>query len=252
MARVSNIRVVLVETSHPGNIGAAARAMKTMGLSRLDLVAPREFPSEEARARASGADDVLADALVHGSLEEALRGCGLVMGASARTRSLPWPLIDAREAGVKAAVESDATEVALVFGRERSGLANDELARCHYLVNIPTNPDFYSLNVASAVQVLAYEVMMASETGVEGGTARDKRDPPATAEEMEGFYAHLERVMIATGFLDPAVPRQLMRRMRRLFGRARTEQTEVNILRGLLSAVETGRKDVRPPDSRKS
>lgn len=233
---LSRLRVVLIETSHPGNIGAAARAMKVMGLSRLYLVRPQQFPCAEATARASGADDLLTRAVVCDSLDEALVDCSLVMGASARLRSLPWPLSDARSAAQRAAAGAVAgQEVALVFGREHSGLSNEELQRCHYLLHIPANPDFSSLNLAAAVQVVSYELRMAMLG--EEPLAADEGDY-ASADELESFYAHLEQTLIAVGFLDPDNPRQVMRRLRRLYNRARTERVELNILRGILTETQ--------------
>ena len=237
---LSDIRVVLVQPSHPGNIGASARAMKNMGLSRLYLVRPKVFPSAEATAMASGADDVLAAATVCDTLEQALHGCGFVVGASARTRRLPWPALDPRECAQRVVEERERTQVALVFGREKSGLTNDELERCHYLVTIPGNPEYRSLNLAAAVQIIAYEVFTAArEPGPDD--AAHAAEPPATADDMEQFYAHLQRVLIETGFLDPDNPRHLIRRLRRLFNRARPDKNEVNILRGILTSVETKR-----------
>ncbi len=230
---LDHIRIVMVETSHPGNIGAAARAMKTMGLSRLYLVRPAQFPHNEADARASGADDVLASAIVCASLDEALVGCTHVVGASARLRSLPWPLLTPRTCAAEAV--SQQGEVALVFGRERSGLSNEELERCSQLVHIPCNPEFSSLNVASAVQLLSYECLLAANTGPE--CRQDADSEPATREELEGFYSHLEQVLVAIDYLDPDNPRQLMRRLRRLYNRAAIEKTELNILRGILKAT---------------
>ncbi len=233
---LSRLRVVLIETSHPGNIGAAARAMKVMGLSRLYLVRPHQFPCAEATARASGADDLLTRAVVCDSLDEALVDCSLVMGASARLRSLPWPLSDARSAAQRAAAGAVAgQEVALVFGREHSGLSNEELQRCHYLLHIPASPDFSSLNLAAAVQVVSYELRMALLG--EEPLAPDEGDY-ASADELESFYAHLEQTLIAVGFLDPDNPRQVMRRLRRLYNRARTERVELNILRGILTETQ--------------
>lgn len=233
---LTRLRVVLIETSHPGNIGAAARAMKVMGVSRLYLVRPHQFPCAEATARASGADDLLTRAVVCDSLDEALADCSLVLGASARLRSLPWPLSDARRAAQRAAAGAVAgQEVALVFGREHSGLSNEELQRCHYLLHIPANPDFSSLNLAAAVQVVSYELRMAL-LGDEP-LAPDKGDY-ASADELESFYAHLEQTLISVGFLDPDNPRQVMRRLRRLYNRARTERVELNILRGILTETQ--------------
>lgn len=235
---LSRVRIVMVETTHPGNIGAAARAMKNMGLTRLHLVAPRQFPNAEASARASGADDVLAAARVFDHLDDALAGCALVFGASARLRALPWPVVEPRECA-RLALETAASdqEVALVFGREHSGLTNEELQRCNYLMHIPTNPDYSSLNVAAAIQVAAYELFQHS-----GAHSIEVEDAEyATHDEMEGFYTHLERTLVATEFLDPDNPRQVLRRLRRLFNRARPEKVEVNILRGILTAVEKAR-----------
>lgn len=237
MSQFPRVRIVMVETSHPGNIGAAARAMKNMSLQHLYLVRPRRFPDEEATARASRADDILQAATVCDDLPQALVGCDMVFGASARSlRALPWPVQDARQCAQQVAA-LEGGEVALVFGREHSGLTNDELALCHYLLHIPTNPDFSSLNVAAAIQVVAYELMMARDA-LSPLPSSNKEDEPASAEEVEGLIGHLEQAMITVGFLNPDNPRQLMRRMRRLFNRARVERTEVNILRGVLSAVE--------------
>jgi len=236
---LSNVHIVLVQTSHPGNIGAAARAMKTMGLSKLRLVRPSYFPSAEASTRASSATDVLAAAQVFDSLDDALADCGMVFGASARMRSLPWPLVDAREAAARAAEAAERTQVAVVFGRERSGLTNDELERCHQLLNIPANPEYSSLNLAASVQVMAYELRMAGDVPA---LPSDSDSPPASGREMEDMYQHLQETMLKTGFLDPKAPRLLMRRMRRLFNRARLEQAEVNILRGLFSAAQGAKR----------
>lgn len=233
LAALARLRVVLVETSHPGNIGAAARAMKVMGLTRLYLVRPQQFPCAEATARASGADDLLARAVVCDSLDEALTDCTLVLGASARLRALPWPLSDARTAAQRAVAAALAgQEAALVFGRECSGLSNAELQRCHHLLHIPANADYSSLNLAAAVQVVSYELRMA----LLGDTplAPDAGDY-ASADELEAFYAHLEQTLVAVGFLDPGHPRQVMRRLRRLYNRARPERIELNILRGILA-----------------
>jgi len=236
---MNKIRIVLVNTTHPGNIGAAARAMKNMGLSRLYLVSPLTFPDAEATARASGADDLLANAVVCNTLEEALSGTTMVVGLSARERHLNWPVLDVRDSAVQAISESVEGEVALIFGRERTGLLNDELDLCHYLVHIPTNPEFSSLNVAAAVQLMSYELRMAQ-------LATDKTVPVeveperklADADDIERMFAHQEKVMIRTGFLDPENPRLLRRRLRRLYNRARLELGEVQILRGFFTAIE--------------
>ena len=232
------VRIVLVETTHPGNIGAAARAMKNMSLDRLWLVNPATFPNAEASARASGAADLLHSARVCDTLEEALAGCGFVAGSSARPRSLPWPLLTPRECGRRVVDECSSGEVAVVFGREKSGLSNDELQRCHAVVQIPTNPDYSSLNLAMAVQVLAYEIMVASGVGATLATRREA--PLATADELELFYDHLQRVLVRTDFLNPDNPRHLMRRIRRLFARAEPDGNEIAILRGILSALAPG------------
>ncbi len=235
-----NIRVVLVETTHPGNIGAAARAMKTMGLRRLYLVQPKAYPHADASARAAGADDVLAQATVCGSLHEALRGALLVIGTSARPRALEWTRLDPRECAARIIAESAAGEVALVFGRERTGLTNAELDRCHFVAAIPCNPAYRSLNLASAVQVIGYELMMAVREPAAAVSER-MAEPLASADEVELFYRHLEQTLIALRFLDPDNPRHLMRRLRRLFSRARMTRNEVNILRGILTAAQADR-----------
>ena len=238
---LQNIRVVLVNTSHPGNIGGAARAMKNMGLSRLVLVQPKEFPAADASARASGADDVLANAQVVDSLEDALVGCNLVMGTSARERSIPWPLIDPRECGAKAVEHGiGGEEIALVFGREHAGLTNEELQRCHFHVHIPSNPDFSSLNLAAAVQVLSYEVRMAWLAAEDAPAKVEKVDASelATMDEMELFYEHLEKTLVDIGFLDPEKPKHLMARLRRLYGRSSVERPEMSILRGILTETQ--------------
>ena len=233
------VRIVLVGTTHPGNIGATARAMHTMGLDRLSLVTPREFPSPEATARAAGADAVLDGARVCATLEEALAGCGFVVGASARLRAVPWPAVTPREAAPRLLAESAHGETAVVFGRESSGLTNEELGLCHALLHIPTNPEYSSLNLAMAVQVVAYELRLAALGEV--ATARERADPLAPVEDLERFYEHLERTLVDAGFLNPANPRHLMLRLRRLFNRAMPEEKEVRILRGILSALEPGR-----------
>ncbi|MFI8610940.1 tRNA (cytosine(32)/uridine(32)-2'-O)-methyltransferase TrmJ [Pseudomonas sp. NPDC077649] len=243
---LDNIRVVLVNTSHPGNIGGAARAMKNMGLSRLVLVDPEDFPSGDAVARASGATDILDAAQVVDTLEEALVGCTLVVGTSARDRRIPWPLLDPRECGVTSCEQAAAGgEVALVFGREYAGLTNEELQRCQYHVHIPSNPEFSSLNLAAAVQVLAYEVRMAWLTASSLPTKVEKLESTAmlnaqaaTADELESFYGHLRRVLVMIGFLDPQKPRHLMTRLRRLYGRSAVSKLEMNILRGILTETE--------------
>jgi tRNA (cytidine32/uridine32-2'-O)-methyltransferase len=240
---LSNIRIVLIGTSHPGNIGAVARAMKNMCLSSLYLVQPKIFPSAEATSRASGADDVLAQARVCQSLEEALQDCCLVIGTSARSRTLSLPVLDARSCAARVCRESESYPVAIVFGREHSGMTNEELEFCHAQVKVSGNPDYMSLNIAAAVQVIAYEVLMAEQAArVDAAVAPAGDDTVlATADEMALFYRHLEEVMIQTGFLDPQQPKFLMRRLRHLYNRARPDKNEINILRGILTAVQKSR-----------
>lgn len=241
---LARIRCVLVETTHTGNMGAAARAMKTMGLTRLELVKPRHPPDAEALARAAGADDLLERAGVHADLVDALAGCRLVIGASARLRALEWPLLEPPETARRLLAEAAAGEVALVFGRESSGLTNEELARCHYLVHIPTDPEFSSLNVASAVQILAYEIRRAWREG-QGERLGEGPRELATAEALEGFHAHLAQTLVDIGFLrDPEQSTRLLMRLRRLFNRARPDSVEINILRGILRAAQ-GRRIAR-------
>ena len=235
-----NIRVVLVGTTHPGNIGGVARAMKNMCLSDLVLVAPEaEFPSGKARARASGATDVLERTRVVDSLEEAIADCQLVAGASARLRAIPWPLVDARDCAGELVEQAQSGRVAMVFGREHSGLTNEELERCHRLMHIPANEQYSSLNVAAAVQVLSYEVHMAMRQRQNQKLQVVNDYPRATAEELEGLYSHFEQTLQSIGFLNPENPRQLMRRLRRLFNRAGLDKMELNILRGILSTAQT-------------
>jgi tRNA/rRNA methyltransferase len=231
---LTRARVVLVRTTHPGNIGASARAMKTMGLGRLVLVDPRRFPDPQAEAMATGADDVLAAAEVRATLDEALAGTTLAIAVTARRRELSPLALDARDAAALAVAESArGGEVALVFGTEMSGLANDEVIRCQRVAHIATSPDYSSLNLAAAVQVMAYEVRMAAAGPV---VAANERFDAATFEDIEGFYAHLERNLVASGFLDPANPGRLLERLRRLFGRTRLEREEIRLLRGILTA----------------
>ncbi|MFA6313921.1 MAG: RNA methyltransferase [Sterolibacterium sp.] len=234
---LERVRIVLSHPSHPGNIGAAARAMKTMGLSRLTLVAPKHFPHPEAEARASGAADVLAQAVVCATLAEALTGTVLAAGMSARRRDLAAPFRWAREGAAEllAGTRLQTHDVALVFGTEAAGLSNDELDLCHFPVMIPANPEYSSLNLGSAVQLMCYELRLAAASP---GIPPSSQAELATSEEIEGFHEHLERVASASGFLDPTQPKRLMQRMRRLFGRVRLEHDEVSILRGLLTTVE--------------
>ena len=252
------VRIVLVETSHPGNIGASARAMKTMGLNELVLVAPQDFPSAEATARASGADDVLARARIVDSLGDAIADCGFVAGASARPRRLSWPVTDPRRSAAALLDHAPHTSVAMVFGPEHSGLTNEDLGRCNQVVHIPANPAYSSLNVAMAVQVLCYELRVAGldrrvaggdtpgERGKAGAGAlpglEEREAPPATAAELEGFYRHLESALGTAGFLNPKRPRQLKLRLRRIFQRSGLDRNEINILRGALTALVGDRR----------
>lgn len=237
----SRVKVVLVNTSHPGNIGATARAMKNMGLSRLVLVRPAEFPSGVAVGRAASALDILEQAEVVDSLEQAVADCGLIIGASARRRSIPWPMLDPQQCAVKVLEAAPSNQVALVFGREDSGLNNEELQQCHFHVQIPAHKEYSSLNLAAAVMVISYEIYKAS---ISGADLQDKETDDvwdqewATGEQVEHFYAHLERTLVAVDFHDPDNPRQLMQRLRRLFGRVRIDGMEMNILRGILTNIE--------------
>ncbi len=240
------VRIVLVAPTHPGNIGAVARAMKTMCLSRLWLVSPQRFPGADATARAAGADNILYDAVVCDSLDEAIRDCHWVVGTSARERRIGWPVLEPGEFAAEARERAVEGNCALVFGRERAGLSNEELDRCHALVAIPSNPRFSSLNLASAVQVLAYELYRAfadaPQPGTQHGRPKDSA-PLATSEEMAGMYEHMERALIHIGYLDPEAPKLLMRRLRRIFNRVHPDRSEVNILRGILSAAERPARD---------
>ncbi len=236
----NRIRIVLVEPSHGGNIGGCARAMKNMGLTHLVLVAPQEFPGAEASARAAGADDVLVQAEVCATLDEAIANCQLVVGCSARARRIAWPMLDPSQAAQKLVEAAADREVAVLFGRERTGLTNDELDRCQILVNIPANPEFSSLNLACAVQVIAYELRRAGtvDRAAATGMAEMLGEPLATSAEVQQFYLHLEQVMIETGFLNPDNPRLLMRRIMRLYNRVEMTANEVNILRGILTSFK--------------
>lgn len=249
MAALMNIdtRIVLVNTSLPANIGSTARAMMTMGLHDLVLVAPQQFPHFEASALAAGAGTLLASARVVETLEEALAGCHWVFGTSARHRTIDLPPVDARAAGTLSAQAAAAGQkVAIVFGREDSGLTNAELQLCHQHVFIPSNPSYGVLNVAAAVQVIAYEQRMAfmaaspltpSEAAAMPLPYVAWDEPLVAQEDMAQFYAHWERTLIAVGFLDPENPRQIMTRLRRLFGRTRLDRPEYNLLRGFCKRV---------------
>lgn len=261
---LDQVRIVLVNTSDCRNIGSAARAMKTMGLSQLILVDPIEMPNGQAQALAAGATDVLANAKVVSTLSEAIENCGLVIGTSARSRTLPWPMLEPRGCGEKMIVEASEYPVALVFGRESSGLTNDELQLCHFHVQIPANPDYSSLNLAMAVQTLSYEVRTSyllsldnhqqeqqeRSTGngayigkkvigkkLTNAKSEDDEVYPVT-EETERFYQHFENALITTGFIVDSHPGLVMTKLRRLFNRARPDVKEVKMMRGILASIE--------------
>ena len=232
------IRIVLVGTQHPGNIGSAARAMKTMGLRRLVLVAPEVEPNAESSALAAGADDLLAAAERHATLADALAGCHRVLGCTARSRRVALPERSPREAAAALAGAVNTGDVALVFGRERTGLTNDELHLCHEAVHIPANPDYSSLNLAAAVQVLAYEVRATLLDRQSAGARAEPRDPPATHEHMEGLYAQLADTLDAIDFHKGRTPDSALRKLRRIFNRADLDEREVRLLRGVLADAQ--------------
>ncbi len=241
---LDKIRIVLINTSHPGNIGATARALKNMGLFKLYLVAPKTFPHDEAVWRASHAVDILEHATVTETLDQAIDDCGLVVGTSARDRRIPWPTVNPRQFADIAYKEKTAEkDIALLFGREDRGLTNNELQLCHYHVHIPANPDYPSLNLATAVQVLCYELRMrvVEQQGVDGAAVSGDDAgwdiERASVADVERFYTHLEQTLIDLEFLDPNNPKQLMSRLRRLYNRVHFDQMELNILRGILTAT---------------
>ncbi|WBA83563.1 RNA methyltransferase [Endozoicomonas sp. GU-1] len=234
-----NISIVLVNPSHPGNIGAAARAMKTMGLSQLCLVAPDEFPSGTATALASGADDILRNARVCATLDEALADCQFVVGTSARVRGVSLPLVDPRTCARSIIDEAVTHKVALIFGREDKGLTNDQLRRCHLQVHIPTNEEFSSLNLGAAVQVLCYELRMMQLLSADALEMPEPRSHElANMEDMERYYDHLYQVLLEIGFLDHSSHEKIMAKLRRLYGRVRPDRVELSILRGVLSETQ--------------
>lgn len=240
MLDISSVRVVLVCPQHPGNIGAVARAMKTMGLRQLVLVNPKSFPDAKATERASKADDILVNAQIASTLEQAIAPCELVIGTSARDRKRPWPVLDPRQCAEAIIEIMPNTPVAMVFGRESSGLDNHELQLCHYHVHIPSDEAYYSLNLAAAVQVLCYEVRMAQIAQAEAaGTAKQKPTLKyASSQELTQFDQHLQATLQDIDFIRPHSPKQLMTRLRRLFMRARLEKLEVRLLRGILSRIQ--------------
>lgn len=231
---LANIRVVLSHTSHPGNIGSAARAMKTMGLTQLALVQPRHFPHPEADALSAGAVDVLQAAQVHSTLESALAGCVIATGLTRRQRGLSHEPLDAREAAVRLIEIARLQPIALLFGNETSGLSNEELGKCQMLVTFPANPDYPSLNLAAAVQIMAYELRMAA-LGARLPEATERE--LAKLEDIEFFFTRLEETLIDIRFLDPAHPKKLMPRLRRMFARKQLEKEELSILMGILKQI---------------
>lgn len=242
MDLLSHIKVVLVETSHPGNIGAVARAMKTMNMENLRLVNPKVFPSAESTSRASGADDILAKAQVFDSLPEAVADCQLVFGASARSRTIAWPELTPRACAEKALNNASGTISALVFGRENSGLKNHELDHCHYLLKIPCNEHFSSLNIAAAVQVICYELFVAA-SGNPGTVQFEPYEAPmASAAQMESFYEHLQQTLVDIDFMHPDKSRSIMRRLRRIYHRIQLDTKELDILRGILKMSQGNKR----------
>lgn len=235
-----SVRVVLVNTTHPGNIGGVARAMKNMGQRELVLVEPRSFPDEQAVWRAAGAADILESAQVVPTLAEAVADCHFIVGTSARGRRIPWPTLDPR-ACARQVLErrSSGQRVAVVFGREDRGLTNEELQLCNLHLHIPSHEDYTSLNLAMAVQVVCYELRMLAIEGDLPSDAQSEWDAPfSTSENVERYFEHLEETLVEIGFLDPAAPRQLMTRLRRLYGRINLDEMELNILRGILTETQ--------------
>ncbi len=237
---LQNFRVILCQTSHPGNIGSAARAMKTMGINQLYLVQPHSFPDAHATALSTGAADLLENAIVTKTLAEALNGCAFAIGMSARKRNLSHELVNVRSAAATAINIAVNQPVALVFGTEMSGLTNAELDLCQMLAMIPANPEYSSLNLAAAVQIMCYELRMAAlqDAPINPNTVNEL----ATIDSVEGFYAHLEQTLLHIGYLNPAAPKKLMERIRRIYARNRLEKEEVNLLRGILTLTVTPRK----------
>ena len=244
---LANIRIVLCLTSHPGNIGSAARAMKTMGLNQLYLVQPQKFPDAQATALAAGAADLLENAIVTETLSEALTGCAFAIGLSARKRYLSHETVNAREAAAEANKIAASQPVALVFGTEMSGLSNAELDCCQLLAMIPANLEYSSLNLAAAVQIVCYELRMhALEANThEALSLAIKGQQLATNEELERFYAHLEQTLVQIGYLNPNAPKKLLERMRRLYSRARLKKEEISLLRGVLTLTQEPRKHTK-------
>jgi tRNA (cytidine32/uridine32-2'-O)-methyltransferase len=258
---LDRIRIVMVNTSHAGNIGSAARAMKTMGLRHLWLVDPVEFPGrrDRAEAMASGAIDVLADASVVSSLDDAIAGCSLVLGASARQRRIPWPHFDAEKGAALALAQSVTGSIAILFGREQSGLTNDELHRCHAHIEIPGNPEYPVLNVAAAIQVICYELRRQWLKSTEGNKVFNHQMPvelvrwddnPASSEKLEQFFVHCEQALLDIGFFEADTPKKLMARVRRFFLRARPDERELRMLRGILASAQSASRRLPIPSAR--
>jgi TrmH family RNA methyltransferase len=242
-ALFNNIRVVLCHTSHPGNIGSTARAMKTMGLSQLYLVNPKHFPDEQANSLAVNASDVLDSAVVTTSLEEAIADCNFVIGVSGKERALSQQVLNVREAAQQVTTIASQQKVALVFGTEMSGLSNAEADCCHMLATIPANPEYTSLNLAQAVQIMCYEVRMAITDGVLH--YQEKPCELATQDDLERLYVHMQSVLEEIGFINPRAPKKLFERLRRLYARTRLEKEEVNLLRGILTLTEKPKKHTK-------
>jgi tRNA (cytidine32/uridine32-2'-O)-methyltransferase len=236
--KLQNIKIVMVGTTHPGNIGAAARAMNNMCFSNLALVDPQCPIGETAYARASGANAILDNRETCTELTEAIADCSLVVATSARRRSLPWPELNPQELADKLISMDDSGRVALVFGREHSGLLNEEIQLCNQMVCIPTNPEFSSLNLASAIQVLCYEIFNRQYDAPLPVKQPDAHDLPAPSAEVEGYFEHLQQILLSSGYLDPDQPGMIMQRLRRLYLRSELTRNEINILRGMLTAIE--------------
>ena len=243
-AAVRDVRMVLVNPSHPGNIGGAARAMKTMAVNQLVLVSPRNYPDPRAVWRAAGARDLLESAIIVETLDDALADCDLIVGTSARDRRIPWPLVDAHECAKKIYEEPQSSKIAILFGREDRGLKNEELNRCHLHVHVPTSDAYSSLNLAMAVQILSYELRMRSlqvddnQPNPAVDTTDQWDEPFASGADVERFHEHLAQTLVDIDFFDPDQPKQLLTRLRRLFVRVRLDRMEINILRGILSTVQ--------------
>ena len=230
----SKIKFILFEPSHPGNVGAAARAIKTMGFDTLCLINPIEHPHPEARARSSGALDVLLNAEVFDNLQDAIKGCGLIIGTTSRDRRISVPITNIREAAPSIVAKAKQKPVAVIFGPEKTGLINEQVDCCNQLVGIPSSESYKSLNLAMAVQIVAYELSVSCQASPSEMRARNL----ASNEEIELFYAHLNQVLLETGFLNPKNPKQLMRRLRTLFNRAQMDENEINIMRGILASYK--------------